>query len=886
MTWSTWMRLNAALGLAGLLLLALRFTALARPESASIVLERYPDPPNSISRGMTEVISWTITSGAPPAQVVFKVLAPDLTEVDSAIYPKGTGLAATRLYTVPSAAPLEGKYWARLWYYSDQGGLEAEAAVAFYVADTGSLSVLKFNDLNADGVQDAGEHPVANVLISLQTPFGDVVSRLTDANGRADWNGIAHGTYVVTETVPAGHEPTLPVSVLAQVDIGATTYITFANRLIPTSTPTSTPSETPTPTPTETSTPTPMGTSTPTATSTATEAPTETPTPTNTPTPTATETSTPTPTRSSTPIPTSTQTNTATPTPTATPSGSGCIVGKKRDALHIGLAGWTIRARPRDAQTPVLTAVTNGTGDFNFAGLTPGWWTVWEEMQTGWAPVTDPLFDVEVPSSLVCVEVGFQNREACALDVYEDDDTPALASVVVVNGAAQKHTFEPPTDSDWAQFDAVAGSTYTIITTNLLGNTDTYLELYAPDAVTRLASNDDAVTGDPAARIVWHASIGGRYYVHVRDYYQTGTRGCLAYDLSIRLGHSVFIPLLLETPEPPTPTPTPSPTATRTPTPTASPTATPTSLPPVVVQGIRYPNGLGVNQNTHQLYISSRTDHVVYEVNPLTGLVAQTIPVGREPFGVAVNTHTNKIYVANHVSNTISVIDGASATVSTTLTLAGFGGPSYVAVNELTGRVYAALHQGGRLAVIDGATDTLVTTVEACGGAFGVAVDPITRRVYVSCRDARLIRVVDAVTNEIIWNETIWLNGSPYALGIDPGLGQLYVPYAEDLSDPLAPRQVLVYRVPSILPAPLAVVPVGAGGPDGGGGVMANPATHHVFITNSLDDSVTVLDGTSFAVMDTIPVGDKPMGLAMDRVLGYAYVGNRAGNSVSSIPDR
>jgi YVTN family beta-propeller protein len=165
-------------------------------------------------------------------------------------------------------------------------------------------------------------------------------------------------------------------------------------------------------------------------------------------------------------------------------------------------------------------------------------------------------------------------------------------------------------------------------------------------------------------------------------------------------------------------------------------------------------------------------------------------------------------------------------------------------------------------------------------------VDPITRRVYVSCRDARLIRVVDAVTNEVIWNETIWLTGSPYALGIDPGLGQLYVPYAEDLSDPLAPRQVLVYRVPSILPAPLAVVPVGAGGPDGGGGVMANPTTHHVFVTNSLDDSVTVFDGTSLAVMDTIPVGDNPMGLAIDRVLGYAYVGNRAGNSVSSIRDR
>jgi YVTN family beta-propeller protein len=328
-----------------------------------------------------------------------------------------------------------------------------------------------------------------------------------------------------------------------------------------------------------------------------------------------------------------------------------------------------------------------------------------------------------------------------------------------------------------------------------------------------------------------------------------------------------------------------TPTASPTPSPTRTVSPTPTPLPPMLIGGLSHPKGIGVNLDTHRIYVASRNNHVVYEVNPLIGQVAHTIPVGREPFGVAVNTRTNKVYVANFVGNSISVINGVSASVATTITLGGFGEPTYVAINELTNRVYIPLHRDGRLAVINGDADTLVTTVETCAGAFGVAVDPITNRIYVSCRDAQMVRVINGATNEILWNETIWLAGTPYALGNDPALGQLYVSFTGDPNDTLAPRNVLVFRVPATLPAPFGVVAVKPGGPDGGGGIAANPSTHHVFATNSLDDSVTVFNGVSLAVLNTIPVGDNPMGVAVDPGLGYAYVGNRASNSLSTIPD-
>jgi len=304
-----------------------------------------------------------------------------------------------------------------------------------------------------------------------------------------------------------------------------------------------------------------------------------------------------------------------------------------------------------------------------------------------------------------------------------------------------------------------------------------------------------------------------------------------------------------------------------------------------VISGLSHPKGIGVNLDSHALYVASRNTHVVYQVNPLTGQVTNTIPVGREPFGVAVNTRTNKVYVANFVSHTVSVINEMTASVAATVTLAGYGEPTYVAINELTNRIYVPLHRDGRLAVINGATDTLITTVEACAGAFGVAVDHISNRVYVSCRDAQQIRVINGGTNAVLWNETIWLPGMPYALGADPALGRLYVSYVNDPNDPLAPRHVMVFRVPADLPAPWGIVTVQPGGPDGGGGIIASPTTHHVFVTNTLDDSVTVFDGRTLAPLATIPVGDDPMGVAVDGGLGYAYVGNRASNNLSFIPD-
>jgi YVTN family beta-propeller protein len=292
-----------------------------------------------------------------------------------------------------------------------------------------------------------------------------------------------------------------------------------------------------------------------------------------------------------------------------------------------------------------------------------------------------------------------------------------------------------------------------------------------------------------------------------------------------------------------------------------------------------------VDENTHLLYVASRNNNVIYQYDPILGWVLRTISTGSQPFGVGVNSVTHKVYVANFAGNSLTVINGNSGLVVRTISFAPYGEPTYVAVNPVTNRIYVPLHDGGRLAVIDGASDSLLTTIEVGAGAFGIAADPTLNRIYVSCRDAQLVRVIDGATNSILWDQTAYPGGTPYTLGIDPGLGRLYVSFAADLSDPTQPRQVLVYRIPSTGPSLLTAVNVGIGGPDGGGGIAANPVTRHVFVTNSWEDSVSVFDGVTLMPITTIPVGDNPMGVAVDPGLNYAFVGNRGSNTVTGIPD-
>jgi serine-aspartate repeat-containing protein C/D/E len=106
---------------------------------------------------------------------------------------------------------------------------------------TGTISGAKFNDLNGNGVRDAGEPGLAGVTItrtaSVNDPVGTNLSVVTDAQGNFSFATVPFGSFTISETVPAGFVQTFPglpgtISTNVNFDQRDVTGLLFGNRAV------------------------------------------------------------------------------------------------------------------------------------------------------------------------------------------------------------------------------------------------------------------------------------------------------------------------------------------------------------------------------------------------------------------------------------------------------------------------------------------------------------------------------------------------------------------------------------------------------------------------------------------------------------------------------
>jgi uncharacterized repeat protein (TIGR01451 family) len=226
--------------------------------------------------------------------------------------------------------------------------------------------------------------------------------------------------------------------------------------------------------------------------------------------------------------------------------------------------------------------------------------------------------------------------------------------------------------------------------------------------------------------------------------------------------------------------------------------------------------------------------------------------------------------VANSNSNTVSVIDAATATVTTSVTVGT--SPGGVAVTPDGTKVYVANagNFGGpfTVSVIDAATNTLATTIPIAntpnpGALEGIAITPDGKKVYVTS-SFNGVYVIDTATNTVKV-PTIPLPFANTGIAVTPDGTKVYVTAEfNGVSIINTATDTVTFTLPvgSSFIAPLndAVTPDGK----------------KVYVTNS-DGTVSVIDTATNNVVNNVIVGlNVPNGIAITPDGVQVYIENGA----------
>jgi YVTN family beta-propeller protein len=246
-----------------------------------------------------------------------------------------------------------------------------------------------------------------------------------------------------------------------------------------------------------------------------------------------------------------------------------------------------------------------------------------------------------------------------------------------------------------------------------------------------------------------------------------------------------------------------------------------------------------------------------------------SIPVGTQPHGILYDATNHRIYVANFISKSISVINPKTETVVKTI-------PVHTEAWELAydpenRMLYVASNNVSGLRVINTTSNSVAGTLyTGCGTVEGVVYDAGNDRLYAECPLTNTLAIVDPSSGLVLQKIRGFDGEGDNGIAVDPRTGDLFV--GDWDSD-------TVTVLSGTTNAVLATVTVGAD-PDG---TFYDAASHSVYVNLEYSDQVVVLNAASFAVEKQLPVGSVPHTVVFAPGLDAAVDSNWGSGNLSVI---
>ena len=337
----------------------------------------------------------------------------------------------------------------------------------------------------------------------------------------------------------------------------------------------------------------------------------------------------------------------------------------------------------------------------------------------------------------------------------------------------------------------------------------------------------------------------------------------------------------------------------------------PPNHPQIPVGG--FPTGIALNASTGTIYVGNGTTGTLSVIDGKRcnagdargcGQQVTAATAGTDPIGIAVDEVTNHVYAAN-ASGTVAVVDGRRCDAATTsgchvtpATVRVGVNPQFLAVDPKTHTVYVANSGSDSVSVIDGRTRRVAATVSVGPVPFTLALNPVTHTVYVTDLGAETVSVIDGNSCNATKvggcrrrPVTVNVGETPGGIALDARTNTIYVT-GESTSDvAVIDGKICNARVKSGCRRKPVRVRAGAGAR----GIAVNEVTHTVYVANTVENTVSVINGASCNATvhagcgrraAVAPVGLSPRRVAVDELTNTIYVTNAGSNTVTMLDGR
>lgn len=269
------------------------------------------------------------------------------------------------------------------------------------------------------------------------------------------------------------------------------------------------------------------------------------------------------------------------------------------------------------------------------------------------------------------------------------------------------------------------------------------------------------------------------------------------------------------------------------------------------------------------LFISNSATNYISIIDRSIERVVAAVTVGDRPMGMVFNATKDRLYVVNSGSRTVSIMDTTQFFVLDTIQLTAGIEPTDITLipddkNSIEGKLYIANRLSNDVTVVSTTTKRVVNTIAVGTRPSAIASDAARKEVYVANELSNSLSIISAIDNSLAANITV--DSRP--AGIVVGTDKIYV-FNEGSN-----------RISIVSPSLRKVVStISVEGPPRRG---IQGFSGKLFIANTAANTLTFLNSQD-VVTRTVPVGNKPIGLAGDEKRNRLYITNLGDSTVSLI---